>query len=726
MISYAVAFALLLHVFFWGAGLSILSMPPRWRRFWPVLTIPAGFALQSLVVWIGAHADLPGTNSYAWASELVPTALLGVAVVKAGIRKCWTDLTRFGLVWIALAASLVLLVLPLAIASRGLTSVSLGSCDAADYAAGARVFQEFARSDRTGFLGLTEVVRVMSADNFFDFWLRLNHFTPSALMALNGTVIDCAPHELASLITMVILAGTVPLVFWISRALFGYSGAASLTISAVYGISPITWYSVAHVSPAPLLAAIAVALVTWVGVALWNGRLTWRRGAGFFGVVAIACALILGSYNFILLVGFVPAVAYAGSRALLSAEWQRLVRWLLIMMAPLAACCVVFWTRVAGLVERFMLFQTYDFGWRIPVLTPEGWLGMVAGGSLEAWSWGGLRWVLSAIVLAALAWAVVCAVNTRWRRIWVVASVAIPILAGYVFLELRGAILGTHASYDAFKLFTVFFPLLLPAFCWWITLRWQPRLLYWFGVAALAGVVIGFNLLACGMYVFKLSRPPLIVDGELRQVRKVEAMADIASVNMLIPDMWSRLWANSFVLRKPQYFLTHTYEGRLNTPLRGEWDLISGIVRAGAAGDGMRQVAAHTWLIDTRRRGYLRASLADGWHTLEQIPNGGRWCWTRGDATLRVENPQSRTLMVRVVLDARSLGRRDIALELGGRRTEAVAIGEERTKVAFASISIPPGRSVLKLDSIQPASSVEGDARPLGLCVYSLSLEAAE
>ena len=71
-------------------------------------------------------------------------------------------------------------------ASRRLTSFSLGSCDAADYAAGARVFREFASGDRDGFMGLTEVVRILSVDNFYDYWVRLNHFTPSAIAALNA------------------------------------------------------------------------------------------------------------------------------------------------------------------------------------------------------------------------------------------------------------------------------------------------------------------------------------------------------------------------------------------------------------------------------------------------------------------------------------------------------------------------------------------------------------
>ena len=123
---------------------------------------------------------------------------------------------------------------------------------------------EFARGDREGFLGLTEVVRVMSVDNFFDYWTRLNHFVPAALIALNGTILDCAPHELTGLMTMVLLAGSVPVVFWMARAVLGYRGRVSLAIAALYGISPITWYAVAHVAMGQLLAAQAIAVLTFL------------------------------------------------------------------------------------------------------------------------------------------------------------------------------------------------------------------------------------------------------------------------------------------------------------------------------------------------------------------------------------------------------------------------------------------------------------------------------
>ena len=76
MYFYLVAFGLMAHVLFWGAGLAIWTMPQRWRKFWPVLAVPAGFTLQALMVWVGSLAGLKGTNSYAWWSEAVPLAVL--------------------------------------------------------------------------------------------------------------------------------------------------------------------------------------------------------------------------------------------------------------------------------------------------------------------------------------------------------------------------------------------------------------------------------------------------------------------------------------------------------------------------------------------------------------------------------------------------------------------------------------------------------------------------
>ncbi|MBL9212897.1 MAG: hypothetical protein JNL92_20725 [Opitutaceae bacterium] len=725
MIHVVVAYALLLHVLVWGAGAAMLAMPRPWQRFWPVLILPAGLALQSAVVWAGAQAGLPGTQSYAGWSEAIPLALLVFGLRLRGFGPVVTDLSRFGVVWSAVGGCLALLVLPLLLASRGLTTISLGSCDAADYAAGARVLTEFAASSREGFLGLTEVVRVQSVDNFFDYWLRLNHFTPSALLALNGVILDCDPHELGSLLTMVLVAGGLPAVFWVARAVIGYSGGVSVIVAALYGISPILWYAVAHVSPGQLLAAPAVALLTWVGVALWRGPLTWRRGLRLAPVLAIGYWLVLGSYNFFLLICLVPAVAYAGGLAVWRRAWSRFGRWLAVMLLPLAGCAALFADRVAGLAERFALLQTYDFGWPVPALTTEGWLGMVQGPDLAPWDFFGLRWVLTALIVGLLAWAFLRAVQQRSPAVWLVSAITVPIVLAYLWLEARAAQLGTNASYDAYKLFAVFYPLLLPAFCWWVTLRRSRRLYEWLLVCGVAIVVIGFNLVACGMFVWRLSRPPLQVDGELRQLRRIEAMADVASVNLRVPDMWSRLWANAFLLRKPQYFPTHTYEGRLNTELRGDWDLEGGVVSVRLPDPARREIAGRFALVDTRHPAFIRVDTGDGWHPEEHAPQGGeRWQWTRGRATLRVHNPHAYPLRLECVLDGWSATERQVTLGLDGQAPGPgnMRLGPPRARVTFPPVELPPGTSTLVLDSPEPPARVPGDPRLFGVSVFRLHL----
>ena len=169
MLVYAVAFGILAHTFLWGAGLALGLMPRRWRGFWPAFALPAGFALQNAVVWCGAYADLDGTQSYALPCELIPIIFLIAGILRRrypplGSSTRPLHLGREALRWwgvAALAAAvLAILAYPLTQAAKGLTTISYGSCDAADYAAGARVLQSFAHNDRTGFLGLTEVVQI--------------------------------------------------------------------------------------------------------------------------------------------------------------------------------------------------------------------------------------------------------------------------------------------------------------------------------------------------------------------------------------------------------------------------------------------------------------------------------------------------------------------------------------------------------------------------------------
>ena len=733
MLVYAVAFGLLLHQFLWGAGLAQVVMPRRWRRFWPALALPAGMALQNLVVWCGAYADLAGTQTYAVPCELIPVLFLVAGWWRRRLPplgasaqpfRPWRELAAWSPVGLVACGVLALLVYPLTQAAKGLTSASLGSCDAADYAAGARVLQFFAHGDRSGFLGQTEVVHVMSVDNFFDFWLRLNHFTPSALLAFNGTIFHCQPYELTGLLPMVVLASSIPVVFWVARAAFGLGRGSALLVAALYGLNPLSWYAVYQVAIGQLIAAPAIALLTWGGVALWRSRMDRVMGWNFFGLLALAYSLIWGAYNFMVIVCLVPAVAYAGLSALGSRRLRRLFPWLAWMLIPLAISGGIFWARVAGLLERFQLFQTYDFGWPIAPLTPEGWLGFVQGlGDLAPWP-KGVRWAVAALAVILLGLAGWRGARRRKSSALLAVAAAVPILLGYAFLEARGMRLGTNASYDAYKLFSVFYPVTLPAFAYWLTLTEVGA-----NVRALVGLLVVALALGIGasdrQLIRAMSRPALIVDRDLVAVGQLESHPEVRSINLRLPVMWDRLWANAFLLRRPQYFETHTYEGRLNTPLRGEWDLIGAPLAIQLPGADSIAVNTHYTAVRVDSRYYLRAELESGWYALERLPRTVTvWRWTSEDAKIALINPHPFPLSVSLRVDATSQMSRRLQLWQGDRLIDTAPIETKRAFAPLAAVTVPPGRSELSFrPSLPQWRYAPGDNRHLAFSVFGVRLD---
>lgn len=724
MVFFSAGFGLLLHFLISGAGLALLITPRRWRAAWPALCAPCGIGLQSAVVWFGALSGFNGTQVYGLWSLILPAILLGFGLWRArkSGRRLWTELKQWQGTGFVMLVVLNVLLIPFAVSSKVLTSSSLGSCDAADYAAGARVLLEFSKSDRGGFMGLTEVVQLHSVDNFFDHWIRLNHFTPSALVALNAAVFSSQPYELISVMTAVFVALSLPTVFWLSRATFRYGPMASIWITIVYGLSPLVWYAVYHVAMSQLLAAMAIALLTGAAIEIWREGASWRCIARWSGLLAVAYWLIMGAYNFIVIVCLVPAIAYIGAVALWRRDWAKFGRWIAGVLLPLAVVAVVFTQRTLGLVERFLLFQQYDFGWKIPALTPEGWFGLIGSTSL-----GGLpvvtRWILGLLLIGLLLAAMIRATWERRISALLACAVTVPILVGYVFLQVRAVVHGTNASYDAYKLLCVFYPGFLGGIAYWLTLANRPS--RWMrGVVILCALtVLAFNGYAAQRFLRRMQSPPLLVDRPLAQLQRLESAPEVTSVNLLIGDFWARLWANSFLLRKAQYFPTYTYEGRRNTALKGEWDLLGGVigVRVPNQSEDLRLSAPYS-LVNTNDPSFLRLHAGDGWYDQEVIARvGSHWRWTKGDATIVVENPHATALRVALRCSLRSLVDRDLQIWVNGQKVRSANVGTQLRTLRIADIELPPGNSLIELKStLPPVSPGPNDSRKLGFAAYAI------
>ena len=730
MIWYMAGLLLILHAYFWGWGLTLCILPGRWRRFWPAFCGPVGLGVQSAVVWAGTHTALAGTDRYARASLVLPAGLMLAVIAARGPRGAWklfAELRRWWAVGVVMAVSLTLQTYPFTRPPRVLTSIAMTSCDAADYAAGARVFKEFAHGDRTGFLGAAEPVAQLGVDNFFDFWLRINHFSPSALIALDASMFRWQPHELTTLMGVVLLTIQLPGVFWLARSAFGFGAVGSLAVAMIYGVSPSILYAVYQVALGQLMAASAVTMLTWAGLQAHRGPGAARRYAGYSGLMLAGNWLLLGSYNFFLPFAYVPLVACVGLKTLIWGRRLRAARWAGFVAANFIVCCLLVPERVVTMARRFFLFDKTPFGWPIPGFYPSGWYG----GFVDIYLHPGSAWWLSALAgacLAALAAAIIWQGRSGTRANLLAASCALPIFFGYWLLLREDARLHDNASYDAYKLFTVFYPGILAALCLWIRAAGRA------GVAAKGGATLLWVILLTvnveGVWRFNtyIRQRAFRITSPVSALSGLEARSDLSSVNVRLPDDWDRLWANYFLLRKPQYFTMPTYEGRPLTPLLGRWDLeerprLATAHFAGEA-DPLRANARFT-ARDRQAPRFLDVRLDTGWHQMETLGDQ-YWCWSAGPGQFVVMNPHQGNVDCLITFSMRGLRERSLRLCAGPRCWWEGNIGTQIGTVRNVPFTAPPGTTTLRFESREPADHAPGDTRPLAFSLSDLEIEVPD
>jgi hypothetical protein len=203
-------------------------------------------------------------------------------------------------------------------------------------------------------------------------------------------------------------------------------------------------------------------------------------------------------------------------------------------------------------------------------------------------------------------------------------------------------------------------------------------------------------------------------------------MARITSLNMRIDRFWARLWANAFLLRKPQYFPVHTYEGRLNTPLKGDWDLSDSLLRSLPVRDAdFIDLNPQFHVVRVRAPGRVELSFGEGWHPHEGM-GLNRWRWTAGGATIRIVNPSDQPVVAALTLRVRALERCRLQLDLGD-----APVGGSRPlngsiqRLEYREVALPPGPSILSLQIDRPPGrSGDGDPRLLALALYDLTFQA--
>lgn len=717
---YLLVVTLIGHAYFWGAGATLLVLPAERRSLGWALAPGVGLALQSAVVWLGAVLGWGGTNSYAMWSELVPLLLLGLSVRKVGWSAIRATAGHFAkLPTVAIAFLMVgggwMLASPMATAGKGVTSSSLGSCDQADYAAGARVFAEFSRDSREGMLGVRGVTELPSAEFFYDFWLRLNHFTPSALIAHNASVLGMEVYRLVSVFGVVLLLLNIPLVFLVARVLARLPRMPALAVAALYTFSPLSTYAVHQGALGQLLAAHGIALI---GVCV--GLTWWRGDRGCVPFLTAAFWLLAGGYNFILVVCLAQVAMWLPGQFFVLRRLQPLGKTVLALAGSFLIVAVLFWPRLAGIAERFLLFDRHDYGWPIPLGAWDSWLGIVGSARLAPVTFGELPWLGLVI---GLGWLTAIMVGWRRSRSRSLARIALvfPVACGWTILAWL-SLARANASYDAFKLVSVFYPGMLAGLIGALPLRSRIERI---GSGAFIAVLLVLNLVNANEVRQTMSAPPLRVDKHLVRLQQIEAAPQVGAVNVRIDQYWARLWADAFLLRKEHYFSVPTYEGRIVTPLRGDWDLTHSLltVRPASAADEI-DLGPNFSLVRRAAVSGITLAFGPGWHAIEWNQTD-QWRWAKRTGTILIENRLGRSARARVDLRLQGIREADEAEILhDGALAARLNTNSLPRQLGPIVLSLPPGRSRLIVRSTSDgARNVPGDSRLLGFALHGLRLQ---
>ncbi len=734
MIWHVAGLTWIVLTFLWGCGLTLLVVPRRWRRFWPAFCGPVGLALQSGVVWVGAHTALRGTDAYGLTAALLPV-VFGLAAwwrsrAAGGVGNLLFAGRRWGAVFALMAASLVVQCYPFTKPPSRLTSVALSSCDAADYAAGARVFKEFSRDDREGFLGENGRDPMISADHFFTFWLRINHFSPSALIALHATLSGRQPYELTSLFGAVLLALGLPGVFWLARAGYGFRPTGALAVAALYGFSPILFYAMYQTALGQLLAAPAVALLTWAGLQAYRAAsvpFRWRRLAAWSGLLLTGDWLLFGGYNFFILFAYIPTLTLVGVTTLRERRWTQAARWAGLVGANILLCSILFPERVVSIVERFRLFNQTPFGWSIPGFWPTGWYGAFGDLSLLTPSGSAVATVVAGTALAAAVGSTFWRVRRgQWRTGLLAAGCTLPILFGYWYLLRQETLHHDRSSYDAFKLFTVFYPGILVSLC--LSLRGDRRpgahaRLVHAATGVLWVALLAINLSGISRFNALLRQTPLVVGPDLVALGALETIPDVPAVNIRLPLVWDRLWANCFLLRKPQYIPLPTYEGRPTLPPRALWDLAPRFpdVQLDGTRDPLATNGTFT-LLDRRSDHFVELAMDRDWFPIEHY-HEWTWYWGKEHPQIRVDNPHPGSLHARLRLALHGTRERHLSLFADERLLWEGIVGIHHQEISGLTFDLPPGTSYLRFVTPELPGQPSSDARVLTFQLEGFMLE---
>ncbi len=557
--------AFLIYLFM-GFGLAWLLLPTSLRRYTILLSPLVGYTYMNLVGWYLYRLDLPGTDAYAWLVTAPSAIFLVLAVLLR--KKSYSSRTEgpftkeilppliLGLFCYAAAAWPVVYKLP------HLTTVSSGNSDIAAVATTSRFLKEFARTDRTGFLGQQHEALQGMAD--------ISIFGGSYSAAFLASLLRTEPYQIMNICLLLFYAFCLFVMWVVSREAFEYSSPGALLVTLLYALNHLTLSCIYSGFMGQTIAITLCLFITLLYITYVGEKAPVLPGSIPYVLLAVLLNWAFSlTYSHMIIILYAPIGAYCLFSAFKERSPRPVLRAAFLGISSLSLTALLWPERVSAAIKVTRVMGEVNAGWFIPWIPPDTLLGLTGSGITLVCPSAALRVVVSITALFLIAYGLMHAHRTSWRSFSLAMATFIMVYIGYTILAYQYRTAESWGGYKSFKLICFFFPLIICS----SFLLFRDFSFRSFQTPIALALLLG-NFYSCSLLTFRTFMIRRIVTADMIDLKRLEKDPQIVSFNLPARNPWLVLWPTYFLMKKKVYAVHPTYSGYYLGIVEGQWDLI--------------------------------------------------------------------------------------------------------------------------------------------------------
>ncbi|MFH1771964.1 MAG: hypothetical protein ABH872_04035 [Candidatus Omnitrophota bacterium] len=559
------SFFIILILFFSGIGLTLFFIPQNLKKYTLLISPITGFCYATLTGWYCYNLKFSGTDVYALFILIPPVFFLAAAFLKQRKHPDKSEnilnkniilpLIISGIIFLALS-------MPLFKHTNGLNSISIGNNDIVDHTAKSRFLKEFSPDEATGFLGQT---------NFIQKDIESNRFGSPFAIAFLSSLSSLQAYQLGNITTLIFYLLSIIIFYILAKESFQYNRFSASAVSFIYGLSPVMLYLIYNGFQAQVIAMPLLLCFFLLHFQLINNCSQLRHCYPYIPLIVLIHWGISITYAHMLPINYAVVFFYICIISINKKSFNILKYWLIFSGVVFLINGILSPHRTKAFIGNILMHAQIPAGWPMPYFTPGYMLGL----TLNPHPSSIIQVILSVTLTAMIIYGLFKNYKDNRKVFILSASCLFFILSGYNYIYFFGKVKYLSNEYKSFKLLSTLLPLVLLSLL--ILFRDVS-----FSSQIRAKRVVSFLLLIliliissnfC-MLIQYTSNHHLFVSRAMTDLKSLETIPSIQSVNILRNKWWDILWQNTFLMKKKQYFEISTYDGRLASKLEGQWDLI--------------------------------------------------------------------------------------------------------------------------------------------------------